>query len=110
MLFCRESAEVRAEAAGMPVSVRLSSGRARAFFKPGKKAGIQPHHASKLARQLTRLDESTSPEGMNVPGWRLHALSHDLAGYYAVTVNGNWRMTFRFENGNAVLLDYQDYH
>lgn len=47
---------------------------------------------------------------MNVPGWRLHALSHDLAGYYAVTVNGNWRMTFRFENGNAVLLDYQDYH
>jgi len=47
---------------------------------------------------------------MNFPGWRLHALGHDLAGYWSVTVNGNWRMIFRFEGEDAELVDYLDYH
>ena len=47
---------------------------------------------------------------MNVPGWKLHGLSGNLAGHYSVTVNGNWRMTFTFEDSDAVLVDYQDYH
>lgn len=82
----------------------------QAFFETGSKKGIQPHHAPRLARQLDRLDESKAPEDMNLPGWRLHGLEGELAGHYSVTVNGNWRMTFRFENGDAVLIDYQDYH
>jgi proteic killer suppression protein len=80
------------------------------FFETGSKAGIQPHHAPRIARQLARLDEAKAPEDMNLPGWRLHTLEGELAGHYSVTVNGNWRMTFRFENGDAVLVDYQDYH
>lgn len=80
------------------------------FFELGSKAGIQPHHAPRLARQLARLDVASSPEDMNVPGWRLHGLSGNMAGYYSVTVNGNWRITFTFEDGDAVLVDYQDYH
>lgn len=47
---------------------------------------------------------------MGMPGWRLHPLSQDLAGHWSVWVNGNWRMTFTFENGDAVLVDYRDYH
>lgn len=47
---------------------------------------------------------------MNFPGWRLHALGRDLAGYWSVTVNGNWRMVFRFEGEDAELVDYLDYH
>lgn len=47
---------------------------------------------------------------MAVPNWRLHALKGNLAGHWAITVNGNWRLTFRFENGDALLVDYQDYH
>ncbi|WP_035056156.1 type II toxin-antitoxin system RelE/ParE family toxin [Andreprevotia chitinilytica] len=82
----------------------------QAFFETGSKAGIRPDHASKLARQLRQLNDATSPSDMNMPGWRLHALSHDLAGHFSVTVNGNWRMTFRFEGEDAVLVDYQDYH
>lgn len=82
----------------------------QAFFETGSKKGIQPHHAPRLARQLDRLDESKVPEDMNLPGWRLHGLEGELAGHYSVTVNGNWRMTFRFENGDAILVDYQDYH
>jgi proteic killer suppression protein len=47
---------------------------------------------------------------MNVPGWELHPLKGDLANHWSVKVSGNWRMTFRFEGENAVLVDYQDYH
>ena len=47
---------------------------------------------------------------MNAPGWRLHALSGNLEGHFAITVNGNWRLTFRFEDGDAILVNYQDYH
>jgi len=82
----------------------------QAFFETGSKAGIQPHHAPRLSRQLLRLEESKAPEDMNLPGWRLHGLEGDLFGHYSVTVNGNWRMTFCFEDGDAVLVDYQDYH
>lgn len=82
----------------------------QAFFETESKAGIQPAHAPKLKRQLARLNVATGPEDMNVPGWRLHPLKGQLAGHYAVDVNGNWRMTFRFEDGDAVLVDYQDYH
>jgi proteic killer suppression protein len=82
----------------------------QAFFESGSKAGIQPHHAARLARQLAQLDASNSPSDMNVPGWRMHALTGDLKGQYAVTVSGNWRLTFAFEGSNAILVDYQDYH
>jgi len=81
-----------------------------AFFKKGTKAGIQPAHASKLGRQLAQLDQAESPRDMNVPGWRLHELSGDMAGHWSVWVNGNWRLTFRFEDGDAVLVNYRDYH
>jgi toxin HigB-1 len=80
------------------------------FFVSGSKAGVRPDHASKLQRQLARLDEAKSPQDMNVPGWKLHGLEGRLVGHYAVTVNGNWRITFKFEGTDAVLVDYQDYH
>ena len=47
---------------------------------------------------------------MNAPGWNFHPLTANLAGYYSVSVNDNWRMTFKFEGEDAVLVDYQDYH
>lgn len=80
------------------------------FFEAGSKAGIQPHHAPKLSRQLRRLDEAKTFADMNLPGWLLHSLGGVLQGHYSVTVNGNWRMTFIFDGENAVLVDYQDYH
>lgn len=82
----------------------------QAFFGTGSKAGIQPHHASRLGRQLARLDLAKTAADMNVPGWGLHMLTGNLAGHYAVSVSGNWRLTFGFDGGDAVLVDYQDYH
>lgn len=80
------------------------------FFRKGSKAGIQAAHAAKLGRLLARLDVVTTPEGMNLPGWSFHSLKGDLAGHFAVSVNGNWRLTFSFEGTDALLVDYLDYH
>lgn len=80
------------------------------FFKSGSKAGIQPAHAKRLQLQLGKLDTAKTPEDMGLPGWKLHPLTGDLKGHWAVSVSGNWRMTFAFENGDTVLVNYQDYH
>ncbi len=72
--------------------------------------GIQAAHAAKLRRQLAQLNRAQEPADMNLPGWRLHDLDGRLYGHWSVWVNGNWRLTFAFEDGDAVLVDYQDYH
>jgi proteic killer suppression protein len=82
----------------------------KTFFETGSKAGIQAAHAPKLRLQLAALNRAKKPEDMAVPNWRLHALKGNLTGHWAISVNGNWRITFRFENGDALLVDYQDYH
>ncbi len=81
-----------------------------AFYRTGSKAGIQPHHAAKLRILLTALNAAKGPQDMNAPAWRLHPLAGNLAEHWAVWVNGNWRMTFRFAGEDAELVDYQDYH
>jgi proteic killer suppression protein len=80
------------------------------FFRGGSKAGIQPKHAKRRRLQLGRLDAARSAADMDLPGWRLHALSRDLSGYWSVWVNGNWRLTFTFEGTDAAHIDYVDYH
>jgi len=80
------------------------------FFITGSKRGILSEHADKIARILDRLDASISPTDMNLPGYRLHELKGQEAGIWSVTVNANWRITFRFEGQDAVVVDYRDYH
>ena len=80
------------------------------FFFTGSKAGIQPSHARKLNVQLTTLNKARVPADMAASGWNLHVLLGDLKGHWSVKVNGNWRLTFRFEGEDAILVDYQDYH
>lgn len=80
------------------------------FFLSGSKAGIQPQHAKRLRLQLERLHRAATPQDMNLPNWRLHALKGNLSGHWAVWVDGNWRLTFSFDGEDAILVDYQDYH
>ena len=80
------------------------------FFRTGSKAGIQPEHAAKLNKQLFALNRAKSAAYMNASGWKLHALKGNLTGHWAIWVSGNWRLTFTFEDENAILVDYQDYH
>ena len=71
---------------------------------------LPPEHLDTVRDILARLNASAAPDDMDVPGFRLHRLKGDLAGFWAVTVRANWRIVFRFEGGHAVDVDYRDYH
>jgi proteic killer suppression protein len=71
---------------------------------------VAPEHLEKLRDILALLDRSREPDDMNLPGFRLHPLKGGLTGHWAVWVSGNWRVTFRFEDGDVVDVDYVDYH
>ncbi len=82
----------------------------RAFYRDGTTAGIQARHAPRLRMILAALDTACTIDDMRLPGFRLHPLRGDRRGLWSVTVSGNWRITFRFEDGNAYRVDYEDYH
>ena len=82
----------------------------RALYNGRGVGRVSPEHVRKVKRILTVLDQSRTPRDMDLPGFRLHQLAGELKGYYAVSVSGNWRVTFRFEEGDAVDVDYADYH
>jgi proteic killer suppression protein len=82
----------------------------RRLFETGSTAGVQANHAKRLRMQLAALDTAQAIEDMDIPGFRLHPLKGELRGRWSITVNGNWRMTFEFQDGNAYVLDYEDYH
>jgi proteic killer suppression protein len=82
----------------------------RRFYETGSNAGIQAHHADRLRMQLAALDTAQRIEDMDIPGFRLHQLKGKSRGRWSIWVNGNWRVTFEFHEGNARVLDYEDYH
>ena len=81
-----------------------------AFFKTGRIAGIQPIHAKRLRELLTALNVASSPQDLMRPSWRLHGLAGNRAGFHAVSVQANWRLTFRFVGNDVELVNYLDYH
>jgi proteic killer suppression protein len=80
------------------------------FFRTGSTARVQAIHAKRLRELLTALNVAKTAQDLGRPSWRLHGLSGDRAGFYAVTVQANWRLTFRFVGDDVELLDYLDYH
>ena len=80
-----------------------------AFFTTGSRAGIQAKHANRLRLILGRLNVSATPRDMNLPGLGLHELHGPRKGTWAVTVSGNWRVTFRFVPPDVSDVDYEDY-
>jgi len=80
------------------------------FFYTGTTKGIQAKHSDKLAVLLDRLNSAAEIQDMSFPGSDLHPLKGKLLGHWSVKVSGNWRLTFRFENGDAYVVNYQDYH
>ncbi|MGD0887405.1 MAG: type II toxin-antitoxin system RelE/ParE family toxin [Thermodesulfovibrionales bacterium] len=80
------------------------------FFYGGTKKGIRVNHAKKLADILDRLDAAEDIRDMKFPGSDLHQLKEKMKSLWAVKVSGNWRVVFRFEEGNAYDVNYMDYH
>ena len=82
----------------------------RKFYETGSKAGIQAGHARRLQLLLSALDTATVINDMDIPGFNLHSLKGGRKGVWSISVSGNWRITFRFEDGNAHVVNYEDYH
>jgi toxin HigB-1 len=82
----------------------------RRFHESGSVAGIRPQHAKRLRMQLAALESAQVIEDMDIPGFRLHPLKGADRGRWSIWVNGNWRLTFEFRDGQAYVLDYEDYH
>ena len=80
------------------------------FFYDGDKRGIQAQHTQRIADILDRLDASVVVQDMSYPGSGLHRLKGTLKNHWSIRVSVNWRITFRFEDGNAHVVDYQNYH
>lgn len=82
----------------------------RELFLKGSKKGVRPDVADRLRRRLDVLDAANSLEALGLPGFRPHPLSEDMRGRYSIRVTGNWRITFRFENGDIFDVNLEDYH
>lgn len=73
-------------------------------------SGINPQHRDRCQLLLSAIDVATSAKELDQPSFRLHELKGDRKGIWAVTVRANWRITFKLDNENAYILDYEDYH
>ena len=82
----------------------------RRLFETGNTSGVQAAHSKRLRMQLAALDTAKVIADMDVPGFRLRRLKGALQARWSISVNGNWRITFEFKDGNTYVLDYEDYH
>jgi proteic killer suppression protein len=82
----------------------------RRLYETGSTSGVRVDHARRLRLQLAALDTAQTIADMNITGFKLHPLKGELRGRWSIQVSGNWRLTFEFREGNAYILDYEDYH
>ena len=80
------------------------------LFEQDDPSKVRPDQANRLSDVLAQLDAAVKPADLDLPGYRLHPLKGDLKGRWSVTISGNWRIVFRFEDGNAFDVDLVDYH
>jgi len=80
------------------------------FFTKGSYKGIPAQHGSRIERMLDRLDAAREAKDMDLPGYKFRALRGNRKGEYAVSVSGNWRITFEFDGQDAIDVDLEDYH
>ena len=82
----------------------------RRFYETGNASGIQASHKKRLRLQLIALDTATCVNDLDISGFRLHPLKGEMKGLWSITVNGNWRITFEFKEGDVYVVNYEDYH
>ncbi len=80
------------------------------LYAEDDRRSVSPEHVEKIARVLALLNRAARPQDVNLPGFNLHPLRGNLTGYWSVTIRANWRIVFRFENGDVTDVDLVDYH
>ena len=94
----------------LPVILSFKHKGLKRLFEEDDTRKVNQDHVKRLARILAALDVADGPEQLDAPGWGLHKLKGELRDFYAVKVSGNWRVIFRFEDGDVLDVDYLDYH
>ncbi len=84
--------------------------RLKRLYERGDRSKIRADLVDKVERVLARLDQALVIDDMDLPGYRLHELKGDLKGFWSISLSGNWRIIFRFENGEAYDVEMIDYH
>lgn len=82
----------------------------RKLYEEDSPKGVQRQYAEKIRRMLFKLEDAVSPQDLDLPGYRLHALTGNLKGYFSMVVGANWRIIFRFEGAHVTDVDMVDYH
>ena len=80
------------------------------LFEKGTKSGVNSQHLKRLKMILALIETSESIEDMDLPGLKLHQLKGRRKDTWSLKVSGNWRVTFRLEKGDAIDINYEDYH
>ena len=80
------------------------------LFETGSSSGVKPDHAQRIIKILALLETAETPEDMELPGLNLHQLKGDRKGTWSVAISGNWRVTFKLKKGDAIDVNYEDYH
>lgn len=88
----------------------FKSNKLKKFYERGEQKHIHANHREKVQDILARLDIAEFPDDMDLPGFGLHPMTANYAGFWSVTVQRNWRVIFQFSEGHAVRVDYLDYH
>mgnify|MGYP001815091667 CR=1 FL=1 len=88
----------------------LSPSGPKRLYEREDRSGVNAAHVTRLERILTLLDVAQRPADIDLPGYRLHPLKGERKGEWSVSVSGNWRVTFRFDEGDVTDLNYEDYH
>lgn len=85
-------------------------GGLKQYFERGNTRGIPADMLKRIRVRLNALDRARDLRDVNLPGFGFHPLRGDRRGEYAISVTGNSRMTFRFEDGDVLDLNLEDYH
>ena len=80
------------------------------FFRRGETKGIKAQHQQRIQRILDLLDDASEPQELAIPGMFLHPLKGERKGQWAMTVSGNWRITFAFDGEDVIVVNLEDYH
>ena len=80
------------------------------MYQRGDVSKVASDLSDRIALALADLDDARKPSDLDLPGYRLHPLKGDLKGYWSISISGNWRVTFRIEDGDAYDVDLTDYH
>ncbi len=80
------------------------------LYARGDANSVRADQAERIALALADLDSASKPSALDLPGYRLHPLKGNMKGYWSISISANWRIIFRFEEGDAYDVDLVDYH